>query len=291
MNVNIKSFEQFLLEEFNVGKLPINNLDKYLDDMNKGFIDKLFFTNILKFVDVIVDFGSADGQMLKFLSEVKPELKLIGYDIDENMIKSSKKKYPNFVFFDKWEDVIRILETNEYRNLNKALLLSSVIHEIYSYSGGKNIKKFWNDQAFNDKFTYVIIRDMIPSVESEKGNLLDIHIDKIKEKSNPKYLKEFENYWGSINTNFRTLLHWLLKYKYTDNWDRELKENYLPITFEYLKKKIPTNWTVIYEDHYTYEYIKKQVKEDFGVDIRGYTHLKLIIRNNKHPYNINKKGV
>lgn len=280
--MDIRSFEQFLLEEFKVGKLPITNLSKYLDDMNKGFIDKLFFTNILKFIDVIVDFGSADGQMLKFLSEIKPELKLIGYDIDENMIQSSKEKYPDFIFTDKWEDVMRILETNEYRNLNKTLLLSSVIHEIYSYSGGKNIKKFWSEQAFNDKFLYVIIRDMIPSIKAEKMNLLDIHIDKIKERSNSEHLKEFEDYWGPIDTNFRTLLHWLLKYKYTDNWDRELKENYLPITLEYLKKKIPSNWIVIYEDHYTYEYIKKQVKVDFDVDIEGYTHLKMILKNNKY---------
>lgn len=286
MDINtIKSFEQFLLEEFNVGKAPIANLTKYLDDMNKGFCDKLFFVNILKYIDVIIDFGSADGQMLKFLSDIKPELKLIGYDIDENMIKESKKKYPNFVFTDRWEDVIRILDTNEYRNLSKALLLSSVIHEIYSYSGGKNIKKFWKEQAFNDRFLYVIIRDMIPSIETEKRNAIDIHINKIREKSNPIHLKEFEDYWGPIDTNFRTLLHWLLKYKYTDNWNRELKENYLPISLEYLKKKIPESWTIIYEDHYAYEYIKKQVKQDFDVDIDGYTHLKMIIKNNKFPYN------
>lgn len=281
MDSTIKSFEQFLLEEFNVGKTPISNLSKYLDDMNKGFVDKIFFVNILKNIDVIVDFGSADGQMLKFLSDIKPELKLIGYDIDENMIKESKKKYPNFVFTDRWEDVIRILDTNEYRNLSKAQLLSSVIHEIYSYSGGKNIKKFWKEQAFNDRFLYVIIRDMIPSIETEKINMKDEDINKIREKSNSIHLKEFEDHWGPIDTNFRTLLHWLLKYRYTDNWDRELKENYLPISLEYLKKKIPENWSIIHEDHYVYEYIKKQVKQDFDVSIDGYTHLKMIIKNEK----------
>jgi hypothetical protein len=126
---------------------------------------------------------------------------------------------------------------------------------------------------------------MIPSIRSEKDNLMDSQIDRIKQKSDPKYLKEFEDYWGPIDTNFRTLLHWLLKYKYTDNWDRELKENYLPISLEYLKKKIPSTWTIIYEDHYTYDYIKKQIKEDFGVDIDGHSHLKMIIKNNKYPYN------
>ena len=51
-------------------------------------------------------------------------------------------------------------------------------------------------------------------------------------------LNDFENKWGSINNNYRTLLHWLLKYKYVINWSREVYENYLPITLEFLKN----NW-------------------------------------------------
>jgi hypothetical protein len=181
---------------------------------------------------------------------------------------------------DNWEEVLKILNNNTYRNKKKGLLLSSVIHEVYSYAGGKNIKKFWKEQAFNDTFNYVIIRDMIPSNKFEKMNIIDVN--KIKEKSDEKYLNDFENEWGDINDNFRTLLHWLLKYKYTDNWDRELKENYLPITLEYLKnKRIPSNWTILFEEHYTYDYIKQQIEKDFDITIEEPTHLKMIIKNNK----------
>lgn len=74
-------------------------------------------------------------------------------------------------------------------------------------------------------------------------------------------------------------LHWLLKYKYTENWDRELNENYLPVTIETFKNnKIPSNWQIIYEDHYTYDYIKQQIKNDFGVEIKEPTHLKMILK-------------
>lgn len=271
-----KTYYEFLLEEFKVGNISISDMNKYLEDMTKGFSDKLFFLHKIN-LDVLVDFGSADGQMLNQLSKINPKLKLIGYDIDENMISESKSKFPHITFTNNWDDVINILNSNIYKNKKKGLLLSSVIHEIYSYAGGKNIKKFWEEQSFNDIFNYVIIRDMIPSTKFEKMNIIDVN--RIREKSDEKYLNDFENEWGSINDNFRTLLHWLLKYKYTDNWDRELKENYLPITLEYLKsKKIPSNWQIIYEQHYTYDYIKQQIKKDFDVEINEPTHLKMILK-------------
>jgi len=272
----VLTFYDFLLEEFNVGNISIDNLNKYLDDMTKGFKDKLFFLDKIN-LDVLVDFGSADGQMLSHLSKIKPNMKLIGYDIDENMIKQSQSKYPNITFTDNWNEVITSLGKRN-ANTKKGILLSSVIHEVYSYAGGKNIKKFWNEQVFNNNFDYVIIRDMIPSTEFNKMNIIDVN--KIKEKSDPKYLKEFEDEWGTITDNFRTLLHWLLKYKYTDNWERELKENYLPVTIEHFKhSKIPPGWDIIFEEHYTYDYIKKQVKKDFDIDLNQPTHLKMILKN------------
>lgn len=203
---------------------------------------------------------------------------MIGYDIDEKMITQSRKKYPNITFESDWDKVESIIEQNKH--LKIGILLSSVIHEVYSYSGGKNIKKFWEEQVFNPDIDYVIIRDMIPSNRFDKMNILDIK--KIKEKSNQTYLEEFEDEWGDIGNNFRTTLHWLLKYRYIENWNREIKENYLPITLEFLKTKwIPTTWKIEYENHYTYDYIKNQIKKDFDVDLHEPTHLKMIIHNIK----------
>jgi len=46
-----------------------------------------------------------------------------------------------------------------------------VIHEVYSYSHGKIIKKFWEKQVFGNDFKWITIRDMIPSVELEKEEI------------------------------------------------------------------------------------------------------------------------
>ena len=266
----IKLFEDFLLE-FKLTTNPISDISEYIEKMNKGLADKLFFFNKIG-IDTLVDFGCADGTLLKEIHKMKPDINLIGYDIDDDMINISKTQYPEIDFYSDWNEVIQNVNSND-----SAILLSSVIHEVYSYGTSSEIKKFWNEQVFNNKFKYVVIRDMIPSTSFDKMNLVDIK--KIREKSDPKYLEDFESKWGDISTSFRVLLHWLLKYKYTTNWNRESKENYLPVSIETLKKKIPSNWKIIYEKHYTYEYLKNQIKQDFDIDLQENTHLQMIIEN------------
>jgi hypothetical protein len=269
----ITKYTDFLYE-YSLSNKPIADTIKYLEAMKKGLSDKLFFLNKID-LDCLVDFGSADGTLLNYLHKYKPNIKLIGYDIDENMINISRRNYNDIKFESDWNKVIENISTKDYNNTG--LLLSSVVHEVYSYGVGKEIKNFWNNQVFNNNFKYVIIRDMIPSTYFEKMNIIDIN--KIKEKSNKQHLEDFQNKWGDIGENYRILLHWLLKYTYTDNWERELNENYVPLTIETLKTKIPNNWKIIFEEHYVYDFIKQQIKKEFDVELTDPTHLKMIIEN------------
>lgn len=266
----INSYKDFLYE-FTLTSTPIANVDAYINGMNKGIQDKLFFLNKIK-IKTLVDFGCADGTLLNEIHKIFPDIELIGYDIDETMMQISRERYPEINFYSDWNQVIEKVKGDD-----TALLLSSVIHEVYSYGTSSEIKNFWKNQAFNNKFKYLIIRDMIPSTIFDKMNIIDIK--KIREKSDPKYLNDFENHWGDISISFRVLLHWLLKYRYVINWKREVRENYLPISLETLKKKIPSNWQIIFEDHYTYDFLKNQIKQDFDIDLEEPTHLKMIIKN------------
>lgn len=151
---------------------------------------------------------------------------------------------------------------------------------IYSYSHGSLVKKFWEEQIFSDKFKYIIIRDMIPSTEMGKSESFKNDVRKIKLKSNKFYLNSFEKKWGKISDNYKVLTHFLLKYKFTDNWEREVNENYLPISLETLKKKIPNNYSIIYEDSFILPYLKNQVMKDFGIELAHTTHTKMILKNN-----------
>ena len=60
----------------------INNYDVYNKRMDKSFQDKLFFLDKIKdSVEAVVDFGCADGALIRHLSEFEfTNIKLVGYD-------------------------------------------------------------------------------------------------------------------------------------------------------------------------------------------------------------------
>ena len=74
-----------------VGHIPISDIESYIQGMELGYIDKLFFIDKIT-PDVIVDFGCADGTILSKVRLLNPNIKLIGYDLDKNMLSSAKSK-------------------------------------------------------------------------------------------------------------------------------------------------------------------------------------------------------
>jgi hypothetical protein len=122
---------------------------------------------------------------------------------------------------------------------------------------------------------------MIPSVEIHKQDVSKFKedVEKIRKSADPVYLNSFEEKWGTIDSSYRTLVHYLLKYRFTDNWYREVKENYLPVSLETLYKKIPPNYKIIYESNFILPYLQQKVKEDFDIDIKQTTHTKMVIVN------------
>lgn len=266
------------LEEL-VGDKPISNYDRYVEGMEKSMQDKLFFVNNVDF-DVIVDFGCANGVFLSKIESMKPGVKIIGYDLDNEMLSKARAILgEEALLTSDWNEVIK--EVSKYKN--PLLNLSSVIHEVYSYSHSSAIKKFWEIQTFGGNFKWITIRDMIPSVDIHKGEVESFQDDvkKVKEITDPFYLESFEKKWGSISENYRIFVYFLLKYRYIDNWDREVNENYLPVSLETVKKKIPSSYKIIYEKDFIVPFIQEQVQKDFGIKITHSTHSKLIIKNNK----------
>lgn len=269
---------QLFLEEL-VGDKPISDIQSYIDGMSLSIQDKLFFVDMVEF-DVIVDFGCADGTFLQNVGRIHPDIKLIGYDLDDTMLSKAKSKLgEKALLTSDWDEVIR--EVYQY---DKPLLnLSSVIHEVYSYSHPKVVREFWSSQVFGGDFKWITIRDMIPSVEIGKEEISQFKDDvrKVKQKADKHYLNSFEDRWGVINDNYKTFIHYLLKYRYTDNWDREVNEDYLPVSLETVKSKVPNNYKIVHEEDFLLPFLKDQVKRDFNVDLTHSTHTKLVIQNKK----------
>ena len=108
----------------------INNYDVYNKRMDKSFQDKLFFLDKIKDnVEAIVDFGCADGALIRHLSELT-NIELVGYDSDYNMIDIAKSKTnkDNCLFKEDFGEIIE----EEIIPQESLLNISSIIYEVYS---------------------------------------------------------------------------------------------------------------------------------------------------------------
>lgn len=250
---------------------PIIDLSKYNHSMTKPLIDKIFFMDKVE-ADVFVDVGCADGHLIKFLARNFPQHKYIGFDNDYEMVEAANKENPDNILFT--ENAGRMLKALDiYRDKRICVILSSMIHEVYSYK--RDVSGFF-DFVFKDiNPDAVAIRDMAVSNTASRPSD-PVTVARIRQVFDPNKLSEWESQWGSIDENW-SLTHFLLTYRYQNNWERELRENYLPITKEALLRMIPLDYHPILIEHYTLPFLRREVNKDFGIQLQERTHLKLIL--------------
>lgn len=254
--------------------------------MNKALFDKLFFFSHVD-ADYFVDYGCSSGDMLKTISNLTNKKAILaGYDIDQKMIELSSNKFiPNCFITDQWEAIVKDIEIAKNHNKKSCLILSSVIHEIYSYLDEDGINEFWN-RVFESGFDYIVIRDMALKFDarSEKNALSPFHVDNIYNYADSCQVKDFEEIWGKLSLR-NNAIHFLMKYRYTDNWEREVREDYFPLSFgriEEIKFLHPKGrkYERTYSDHFQLPFLKKKVLEDFKFHLDIKTHYKYILEKN-----------
>lgn len=259
-------------------EIQIQDMNKYTTSMSKSMIDKMFFMDkINSSIKVIFDYRCADGALINFLAELFPDIAFVGYDTSAEMIACAVKNKvcKNVSFVDNLDNFSAWLSDNNFTPNQCAINLSSLIHEVYNYSTLQEIEQFWN---FVNKsgFEYIIIRDMCLDAAAHRPALKEDLI-KVRSRYAADKIREFENIHGSICDNYN-LIHFLLKYRHTENWDREVHENYLPLSVEDIAGKIDAHYELIYFDHYILPFLANIVQVDFDITIKDYTHIKFIYR-------------
>lgn len=251
----------------------IEDREYYNSEMQKSLIDKAFFLDKVD-ADVFIDYGCADGALINFIKRLFPDTVCIGYDISQEELDLAIENNPGSKFFNDWDELME--HVNSFRNseMNVAIICNSLIHEVYAYGDDKSVATFW-DQIFGNEFDTIIIRDMCVS-ENVNRRSDPVAVARIRQKYDQTMLREFEAQWGIIDNNW-SLTHFLLKYRYERNWEREVKENYLPLNLEDLLAKIPANYRTQFVDHFVLPFIRKKARKDFMVDMTDSTHVKLIL--------------
>lgn len=249
----------------------IIDLNTYTTEMRKSLIDKIYFMDKLdNSINTIIDYGCADGMLIDFLSNIFPEFKFIGYDISPQMIEAAKDRCaakPNVFFTSDFPA--------DFDPATTSVNLSSLIHEVYSYGTTESIEEFWR-RINCSGFKYITIRDMCLDQSAHRMSQKE-DILKVKWFCSKQQIDEFEAEHGSLSDNYN-LIHFLMKYRYKANWEREVKENYLPLTVEELISRFSPFYELIYFDHYTLPFLVRKVKEDMNITLKDYTHIKMILR-------------
>ena len=257
---------------------PISNYDTYNEGMAKSYEDKLFFMEYIEndeSIESIVDYGCADGTMITHMAERLPKLNYFGYDIDPKMVRIANSKEKVFMADTIWKNITGLIKPEQ-----SLLNCSSVIHEVYSYGTGGEIEQFWNRVKFTG-FKYIAIRDFSVSKSINRqvspNDYKNLFTNSTYEQA--ERIMQFEKIWGPISQN-KNLIHYLMKYRYTDNWEREVRENYFPIYFENLLNTLLYDnlYDIVYLNHYILPFTKSKIEKDFNITLTDNTHVQILLK-------------
>ena len=272
------------------------NLNIYTEEMAKSIWDKAFFMDKIIGAKLVIDFGCADGAMIRMLSELFPNITFYGYDHNDDLIemawsKVTSENYKNVYFFhenrspwegatDGFEDMLKIAK-EYYKPEEICINFSSVLHEIFSSTGGKDKIVHMIDELHPK---YITIRDMyyhheiLDEEDEYLSELQKIHIISLCSALAPGCYNKYINKFGYIK-KMKDLVHFLMKYQWRDNdYEQELKENYFAWRIRDVKKLVG-NYNTIFEAHYMLPYYVEQWKI-YGIGPDVHTHAQFILRRN-----------
>ena len=233
----------------------------YTEEMSKSNWDKAFFMDKISTAKCVIDFGCADGAMIRALAPLFPSIEFFGYDIDNNMIDRAKtwtkdSYFPcAFWYGNQLREMVKFIK-DHYNGDQICLNFSSVLHEVFSFKDFDAIHYIIKE--LNPK--YITIRDMYYHEDPDAAPLyFTFVVDLLQEmKVDKKYITEFEDKFGPILTP-KQYLHFLMKYQWIENgWEEELKENYFSWDIANFRTAFGYQYYVIYENHYTLPYLTEK---------------------------------
>ena len=257
------------------------DLNIYTTEMAKSVWDKAFFMDKIPGAKCVIDFGCADGAMIRYLSSLFPDITFIGYDINRELIDMAQKTPPfnaNLIYFCGIWEGLNDLEEYVFDNFKKqeiCINFSSVLHEVYSSTGGIET-----------------IQELIGKLEPRYITIRDMYCD----EHLPFTVPSFNTVWGPLpagpsidfcnrfgpRKDWRDMTHLLMKLQWVDNgWEDELKEDYYSWNIDEFIDEIGGNYILSFNCRYQLPYLGEKWKKEYGwynPDI--HTHAQFILRRN-----------
>lgn len=240
---------------------------------------KLFFVDKLPMqqLGAVVDFGCADGSLLKALRHVvSPECLLLGVDNDLGQLAAARATFVDGDgFYSSWDFVDPYLTDGRRPSL---LILSSVLHEVLSTM---ELETFWA-QVEARGFDYIAIRDMAVPTAYRYRQTPKLWLKLADQRLRAERIAEHEALYGSTLW-LDSFVHLLLKYPYESDWKRELEEDYLPHATEELVTLLTSGpYAATHHAATATKHFKDRVMRDFGFCPSAITtHAEIILQHER----------
>ena len=265
-----------------------SDLNAYNTEMVKSAYDKLgFIDHIFEPLNVIVDFGCANGAITRMIKAFYPNAVVIGYDLKEVLEQNGLYKTMDktgIIYTSNLNDID--LAVNDYNlpsGSNSLLVMNSVTHEIYNYMSRFDRYELFN-KLFSIGFDYIWLRDMFIEGNFGGNNTLEGIYNNIHASNDDISERLSQNcvYLNTNTPNSQELVEFMLKCRYK-NWDKEMKESYNALydnrhEFSAFLKKY--GFKVDYLERYVLPYVDYINEKDFGINLSLHsitTHIKVLL--------------
>lgn len=218
----------------------------------------------------VLDVGSADGTITLALAEIYPKINFLGIDLNANFVALANERAKKLGIKNARFEKLYLRDLLARPGKFDAALFISVLHEFYTYGEGISsvVKALADVHELLGKDGEIILRDMILREYSKRTSfgVSGILRKILKKRGMAKLVRDFEKQCGKLSTICR-LNHFLLKYMYKENWKRESRENYVPVTFEEYESIFKLlGMELQFEDSYLLPYIREKWTADFNLN-------------------------
>lgn len=247
----------------------ISDKEIYLSRMSKPLQEKL---RVAKYIPAgaerVLDVGCADGTVTCALAKLFPDIQFLGIDLDQDFIDKAAEKANAEGLKNVRFERIYLRELLARKEKYDAVIFVSVLHEFYTYGEGISsvLKAIADAHELLCNKGEIVIRDMILNEYSKRTEFQsDSLVTKIQSISNLRPLiEDFEKIFCPMKYQYE-INHFLLKYMYRENWERESKEHYVPVTFDQYEKIFALlGMELQLKDSYLIPYLEQRWKNDFG---------------------------
>lgn len=255
--------------------LPSHTVDmqKYNEDMRAGLGSKLFFLEHIPVRDIVefVDFGCGDGSLLKVLGKMCPEAHLTGVEAHDEQFFLAATNVPT-------ASIHSSLYAASILHCDPAcLIFSSVLHEVFTPPQVDPTAWWQGIERYG--YEYIVVRDF--AVKVDLLRCWSYYNQLIGTLSAQRFFKRYASM--PLRDYRKAPFEFLLKYTYTDNWEREVKEHYLRLSYEEWLHMVTASGTyeVIHHADTRTKKFEKDMQRDFGFMPDFTTHIEMVLKRRR----------